>query len=160
MLLFCEMFAIFSFKTFLSLLCKQVFLLRMMRWALSLSGTCRVLVEYLSGTCRVAVSFTVSFTVSFVFWHPLGMNIICVIIYIMQKYLIYFVLIQIFYISPIFVALPCWNMRFIPWSCVPADRLWIFVSAMYLFNCSTACSFAVFASLSVAFDGRYFNSMI
>lgn len=31
MLLFCEMFAIFFFKTFLSLLCKQVFLLRMMR---------------------------------------------------------------------------------------------------------------------------------
>ena len=29
----------------------------------------------------------------------------------MQKYLIYFVLIQIFYISPITVALPCWNMK-------------------------------------------------
>ena len=29
----------------------------------------------------------------------------------MQKYLIYFVLIQIFYISPITVALTCWNMK-------------------------------------------------
>ena len=153
MLLFCEKFAIFSFKTFLSLLCKQVFLLRMMRWALSLSGTCRVLVGYLLGggiinslICLLASS-----------WHEYYM---CIYMYIMQKYLIYFVLIQIFYISPISVALPCWNMRYIPWSCVPAVRLCIFVSVMYLFNCSTACSFAVFASLSVAFDGRYFNSMI
>ena len=71
-----------------------------------------------SNSIRTTPSFEVSCSyfviLAIVAIEDVSNYIICVFIYIMQKYLIYFVLIQIFYISPISVALPCWNMRYIP----------------------------------------------
>ena len=118
-----------------------------------LPGTCRVLVGYLSGTCRVAVSFTVSF----VFWHPLGMitSTPPMVASNLGAESPAFVC-----ISPISVVLPCWNIRYTPCSCVPTDRLCIFESVMYFFNCFRACSLIIFTSSTVALELRYFNSIM